>query len=227
MATYSRLQKPDTMPSEAPPHIKEHTVNTLYLGSGSPRRMEILTQLGYRVVKLPADIDETVKAGETPAPYVQRMAEEKNQAALTLFCETNGAMPDFPLITADTCVFSDGIILGKPRSQAEAIEFLNRLSGKQHTVLTAVCIHYRGKTSSRVQTNRVVFKPLSSEEISAYVQSGEPMEKAGAYAVQGIGGIFIQSIEGSFSGIMGLPVYETVSMLQDLGYRPPLSALKP
>lgn len=136
-------------------------------------------------------------------------------------------MPDFPLITADTCVFSDGIILGKPRSQAEAIEFLNRLSGKQHTVLTAVCIHYRGKTSSRVQTNRVVFKPLSSEEISAYVQSGEPMEKAGAYAVQGIGGIFIQSIEGSFSGIMGLPVYETVSMLQDLGYRPPLSALKP
>lgn len=146
MATYSRLQKPDTMPSEAPPHIKEHTVNTLYLGSGSPRRMEILTQLGYRVVKLPAGIDETVKAGETPAPYVQRMAEEKNQAALTLFCETNGAMPDFPLITADTCVFSDGIILGKPRSQAEAIEFLNRLSGKQHTVLTAVCIHYRGKT---------------------------------------------------------------------------------
>lgn len=145
MATYSRLQKPDTMPSEAPPHIKEHTVNTLYLGSGSPRRMEILTQLGYRVVKLPAGIDETVKAGETPAPYVQRMAEEKNQAALTLFCETNGAMPDFPLITADTCVFSDGIILGKPRSQAEAIEFLNRLSGKQHTVLTAVCIHYRGK----------------------------------------------------------------------------------
>lgn len=77
MATYSRLQKPDTMPSEAPPHIKEHTVNTLYLGSGSPRRMEILTQLGYRVVKLPAGIDETVKAGETPAPYVQRMAEEK------------------------------------------------------------------------------------------------------------------------------------------------------
>lgn len=105
MATYSRLQKPDTMPSEAPPHIKEHTVNTLYLGSGSPRRMEILTQLGYRVVKLPAGIDETVKAGETPAPYVQRMAEEKNQAALTLFCETNGAMPDFPLITRHLRLF--------------------------------------------------------------------------------------------------------------------------
>lgn len=189
--------------------------------------MEILAQLGYRVVKLPADIDETVRQNEAPARYVQRMAEEKNRTALTLFCETNGTMPDFPLITADTCVVSDGIILGKPRSQAEAIEFLNRLSGKQHTVLTAVCIRYRGKTSSRVQTNRVVFKPLSSEEISAYVQSGEPMDKAGAYAVQGIGGIFIQSIEGSFSGIMGLPVYETVSMLQDLGYRSPLSALKP
>ncbi|HEZ0671274.1 TPA: Maf family nucleotide pyrophosphatase [Neisseria meningitidis] len=202
-------------------------MNTLYLGSNSPRRMEILTQLGYRVVKLPADIDETVRQNEDPARYVQRMAEEKNRTALTLFCETNGTMPDFPLITADTCVVSDGIILGKPHSQAEAIEFLNRLSGKQHTVLTAVCIHYRGNAENRVQTNRVVFKPLSSEEISAYVQSGEPMDKAGAYAVQGIGGIFIQSIGGSFSGIMGLPVYETVSMLQDLGYRSPLSALKP
>ncbi|HEZ0724800.1 TPA: septum formation inhibitor Maf [Neisseria meningitidis] len=202
-------------------------MNTLYLGSNSPRRMEILTQLGYRVIQLPAGIDESVKAGETPFAYVQRMAEEKNRTALTLFCETNGTMPDFPLITADTCVVSAGIILGKPHSQAEAIEFLNRLSGKQHTVLTAVCIHYRGNAENRVQTNRVVFKPLSSEEISAYVQSGEPMDKAGAYAVQGIGGIFIQSIEGSFSGIMGLPVYETVSMLQDLGYRSPLSALKP
>ncbi|HEZ3102231.1 TPA: Maf family nucleotide pyrophosphatase [Neisseria meningitidis] len=202
-------------------------MNTLYLGSNSPRRMEILTQLGYRVVKLPANIDETVRQNEDPARYVQRMAEEKNRTALTLFCETNGTMPDFPLITADTCVVSAGIILGKPHSQAEAIEFLNRLSGKQHTVLTAVCIHYRGNAENRVQTNRVVFKPLSSEEISAYVQSGEPMDKAGAYAVQGIGGIFIQSIEGSFSGIMGLPVYETVSMLQDLGYRSPLSALKP
>ncbi|HEZ0938927.1 TPA: Maf family nucleotide pyrophosphatase [Neisseria meningitidis] len=202
-------------------------MNTLYLGSNSPRRMEILTQLGYQVVKLPADINETVRQNEDPARYVQRMAEEKNRTALTLFCETNGTMPDFPLITADTCVVSDGIILGKPHSQAEAIEFLNRLSGKQHTVLTAVCIHYRGNAENRVQTNRVVFKPLSSEEISAYVQSGEPMDKAGAYAVQGIGGIFIQSIEGSFSGIMGLPVYETVSMLQDLGYRSPLSALKP
>ncbi|HHS0951235.1 TPA: Maf family nucleotide pyrophosphatase [Neisseria meningitidis] len=196
-------------------------MNTLYLGSNSPRRMEILTQLGYRVVKLPADIDETVRQNEDPARYVQRMAEEKNRTALTLFCETNGTMPDFPLITADTCVVSDGIILGKPHSQAEAIEFLNRLSGKQHTVLTAVCIHYRGNAENRVQTNRVVFKPLSSEEISAYVHSGEPMDKAGAYAVQGIGGIFIQSIGGSFSGIMGLPVYETVSMLQDLGYRTP------
>ncbi|MBW3871848.1 Maf family nucleotide pyrophosphatase [Neisseria meningitidis] len=196
-------------------------MNTLYLGSNSPRRMEILTQLGYRVVKLPADINETVRQNEDPARYVQRMAEEKNRTALTLFCETNGTMPDFPLITADTCVVSDGIILGKPHSQAEAIEFLNRLSGKQHTVLTAVCIHYRGNAENRVQTNRVVFKPLSSEEISAYVQSGEPMDKAGAYAVQGIGSIFIQSIEGSFSGIMGLPVYETVSMLQDLGYRTP------
>ncbi|MDO0890437.1 Maf family nucleotide pyrophosphatase [Neisseria meningitidis] len=202
-------------------------MNTLYLGSNSPRRMEILTQLGYQVVKLPANIDETVRQNEDPARYVQRMAEEKNRTALTLFCETNGTMPDFPLITADTCVVSDGIILGKPRSQAEAIEFLNRLSGKQHTVLTAVCIRYRGNAENRVQTNRVVFKPLSSEEISAYVQSSEPMDKAGAYAVQGIGGIFIQSIEGSFSGIMGLPVYETVSMLQDLGYRSPLSALKP
>ena len=189
--------------------------------------MQILTQLGYHVIKLPADIDETVKAGETPACYVQRMAAEKNQTALALFLETNGAMPDFPLITADTCVVSDGIILGKPRSQAEAIKFLKLLSDTKHTVLTSVHIHYRGNAKNFLQTNHVAFKLLSSEEISAYVQSGEPMDKAGAYAVQGIGGIFIQSIEGSFSGIMGLPVYETVSMLQDLGYRSPLSALKP
>ena len=202
-------------------------MNTLYLGSNSPRRMQILTQLGYHVIKLPADIDEAVKADETPACYVQRMAAEKNQTALTLFLETNGAMPDFPLITADTCVVSDGIILGKPRSQAEAVKFLKLLSGTRHTVLTSVHIHYRGNAKNCLQTNHVAFKPLSSEEISAYVQSGEPMDKAGAYAVQGIGGIFIQSIEGSFSGIMGLPVYETVSMLQDLGYHSPLSALKP
>ena len=202
-------------------------MNTLYLGSNSPRRMKILTQLGYHVIKLPADIDEAVKADETPAYYVQRMAAEKNQTALTMFLETNGAMPDFPLITADTCVVSDGIILGKPRSQAEAVKFLKLLSDTRHTVLTSVHIHYRGNEKSCLQTNHVAFKPLSSEEISAYVQSGEPMDKAGAYAVQGIGGIFIQSIEGSFSGIMGLPVYETVSMLQDLGYRSPLSALKP
>ncbi len=87
-------------------------MNTLYLGSNSPRRMEILTQLGYRVIQLPAGIDESVKAGETPFAYVQRMAEEKNRTALTLFCETNGTMPDFPLITADTCVVSDGLGFG-------------------------------------------------------------------------------------------------------------------
>lgn len=153
MATYSRLQKPDTMPSEAPPHIKEHTVNTLYLGSGSPCRMEILTQLGYRVVKLPAGIDETVKAGETPAPYVQRMAEEKNQAALTLFCETNGAMPDFPLITADTCVFSDGIIIGQTSLPSRSNRIFKPIV-RQTTYRPDYCLHSLSRQNVKPRPNQ-------------------------------------------------------------------------
>lgn len=183
--------------------------------------MEILSSLGYTVRRIACDIDETPLPNEAAENYVLRMAEEKNRQALAIFHKHPQNQPDAPVLTADTVVVSNGKILGKPQSEQHAQTMLTMLSGQTHQVMTAVCIHFRGNTQSTVQTNHVTFRRLSSDEIAAYVRSQEPMDKAGAYGIQGIGGIFVETMTGSFTGVMGLPVAETVALLKKLAYPVP------
>ncbi|TNH05323.1 septum formation inhibitor Maf [Testudinibacter sp. TR-2022] len=183
--------------------------NTLYLASGSPRRWQLLQELGLNLIKVSAEIDETPFADEPAQRYVLRMAQQKNQWALQVL----GKTPEFPLLTADTTVALQQQIIGKPESEQDAAAILKRLSGSTHQVLTAVCVHWQGQTHSVLQTNEVTFSRLSDEQIWAYIATGEPMDKAGAFAIQGFGSLFVRHISGSFSGIMGLPIYETGELL--------------
>ncbi|UOP04446.1 Maf family protein [Conchiformibius kuhniae] len=194
----------------------------LYLASASPRRRDILQQLGYRVRTVPADIDETPKPNESAYHYVGRMALEKNRAARQLHGSTLD--PAVPLLSADTTVALDSRILGKPADTEEAFAMLAQLSGTSHQVMTAVCISRNGREYSVLQSSEVRFKTLSEQEIHAYIASGEPMDKAGAYAIQGIGGTFVCHLSGSFTGVMGLPVFETAALLRECGCAvPPLA----
>ena len=196
-------------------------MNAIYLASGSPRRREILENLGFTVHRLPADIDETPKEGEAAVEYVRRMACEKNQAAVVQWFAAHDQEPEFAVLTADTTVADGAAILGKPESEADAVDMLERLSGRTHQVLTAVCVYWQGVRYDVVQTSEVRFKTLTAEEIAAYVASGEPMDKAGAYGIQGLGGVFVEHLQGSFTGVMGLPVYETAQLLKSLGLEAP------
>lgn len=190
--------------------------NTIYLASASPRRREILASLGFQPVLLPAEIDETALPGEAVADYVSRMARQKNAAARQLATQRGLALAQ-PLLSADTVVALDNAILGKPRDAAHARELLESLSGREHQVWTAVCVSLGGQTLEAAQRSDVRFKELSAQEIAAYIASGEPLDKAGAYGIQGIGGVFVAHLSGSFSGVMGLPVFETVQLLRQLG----------
>lgn len=186
----------------------------IYLASNSPRRLEILTALGFEAVRVRSEIDEMPYDGETAVDYVRRMAVEKNTAARALCAEG-------VLLTADTAVAVDSCILGKPVSDDDAAAMLRRLSGRTHQVLTAVAVSRQGRTAAAVQVSDVSFRPLSEAEIAAYVRSGEPSDKAGAYGIQGLGGIFVRHLSGSFTGVMGLPVAETAALLADLGVAVP------
>ena len=190
--------------------------NTIYLASASPRRREILASLGFQPVLLPAEIDETALPGEAVVDYVSRMARQKNAAARQLATQRGLALAQ-PLLSADTVVALDNAILGKPRDAAHARELLESLSGREHQVWTAVCVSLGGQTLEAAQRSDVRFKELSVQEIAAYIASGEPLDKAGAYGIQGIGGVFVAHLSGSFSGVMGLPVFETVQLLHQLG----------
>ena len=190
--------------------------NTIYLASASPRRREILVSLGFQPVLLTAEIDETVLPGEAVEDYVSRMARQKNAAARQLATQRGLALAQ-PLLSADTVVALDNAILGKPRDAAHARELLESLSGREHQVWTAVCVSLGGQTLEAAQRSDVRFKELSTQEIAAYIASGEPLDKAGAYGIQGIGGVFVAHLSGSFSGVMGLPVFETVQLLRQLG----------
>ena len=196
-------------------------MNAIYLASGSPRRREILENLGFTVHRLSADIDETPKEGEAAVEYVRRMACEKNQAAVAQWFAAYDQEPEFAVLTADTTVADGEAILGKPESEADAVDMLERLSGRTHQVLTAVCVYWQGVRYDVVQTSEVRFKTFTAEEIAAYVASGEPMDKAGAYGIQGLGGVFVEHLQGSFTGVMGLPVYETAQLLKSLGLEAP------
>ena len=190
--------------------------NTIYLASASPRRREILVSLGFQPVLLAAETDETARPGEAVADYVARMARQKNAAARQLSAQRGLALAQ-PLLSADTVVALDNAILGKPRDAAHARELLESLSGREHQVWTAVCVSLGGQTLEAAQRSDVRFKELSAQEIAAYIASGEPLDKAGAYGIQGIGGVFVAHLSGSFSGVMGLPVFETVRLLRQLG----------
>ena len=189
---------------------------TIYLASASPRRREILVSLGFQPVLLTAETDETARPGEAVADYVARMARQKNAAARQLAAQRGLALAQ-PLLSADTVVALDNAILGKPRDAAHARELLESLSGREHQVWTAVCVSLGGQTLEAAQRSDVRFKELSAQEIAAYIASGEPLDKAGAYGIQGIGGVFVAHLSGSFSGVMGLPVFETVQLLRQLG----------
>ena len=190
--------------------------NTIYLASASPRRREILVSLGFQPVLLTAETDETARPGEAVADYVVRMARQKNAAARQLAAQRGLALAQ-PLLSADTVVALDNAILGKPRDAAHARELLESLSGREHQVWTAVCVSLGGQMLEAAQRSDVRFKELSAQEIAAYIASGEPLDKAGAYGIQGIGGVFVAHLSGSFSGVMGLPVFETVQLLRQLG----------
>ena len=196
-------------------------MNTLYLASGSPRRREILETLGYRIIRLPAEIDETPYSGERADAYVQRMAVEKNTAALTQWRTQHPTEPQYPVLTADTTVSLGNTILGKPESPEHAAQMLEQLSGSTHQVLTAAAVYWQGETRSILQRSDVRFKTLSQTEIAAYIRSREPLDKAGAYGIQGIGGAFVEHLQGSFTGVMGLPAHETIQLLASFGLNVP------
>lgn len=196
----------------------------LYLASQSPRRRQLLGQIGVSFTVLaPVDDAEALeaqRAGEAPARYVQRVTLAKLQAAQQALQER--ALPPAPVLCADTCVALGRRIYGKPRDDADAARMLAELAGREHTVLTAVALGVLGKAQplQALSRSRVRFAPLSAGEIAAYVASGEPQGKAGAYAVQGQAAAFIERISGSYSGIMGLPLFETAQMLRAAGLCP-------
>ncbi len=186
----------------------------LYLASASPRRSELLRQLGVEIRVTPAEVDEAIRPGEAADAYVTRLALEKSRAALRTL-----EAADAPVLAADTAVVVDDLILGKPRDAADATRMLNLLSGRGHEVLTSVAVCDSARESVVVNRTDVRFRSLEPDEIAAYWQSGEPAGKAGAYAIQGMGAIFIEEIRGSYSGVMGLPLFETARLLRDFGYR--------
>lgn len=183
----------------------------LVLASSSPRRSELLQQMRVTFKVLPVDIDESRLQEESPRTYVERLALEKARAGWERSDKTR------PVLGSDTVVVIQDDILGKPTDRAQAIEMLNRLSGNTHQVVTAVALVDAEKSGIRLSESLVSFIPLTEQEIERYWQTGEPVDKAGAYAIQGLAAAFIRRIEGSFSGVMGLPIYETMELLKSYG----------
>lgn len=192
-----------------------------YLASRSSRRRELLAQACYSYAELPAgaaDVDETPRAGELAADYVVRLAREKAAAGRRTL--TGGAFAVLPVLTADTTVVLDGAIFGKPDDAQHACDMLYQLAGRTHQVLTAVALADGAGVNTRLSVSTVEFRAIAPAEIKSYVASSEPLDKAGAYAVQGRAAIFIKAISGSYSGIMGLPLFETAELLDTLGITP-------
>ncbi|MCK6389905.1 MAG: Maf family nucleotide pyrophosphatase [Azonexus sp.] len=197
----------------------------IYLASRSPRRRELLHQIGvnfetllFRVgPRADPETDETPLAGETPLVYVERVARAKASHGGRLLALRH--LPAAPVLSADTTLALDGDIIGKPDDAAHAAQILRRLSGREHQVLTGVAISDGVGQRYVCSVSTVRFRSLSDTEIDAYVRSGEPMDKAGAYGIQGKAGAFVAHIAGSYTGIMGLPLFETAEMLKDYGWR--------
>ncbi len=184
----------------------------IYLASQSPRRQQLLKQIGVDFEIIDLEIDERWHDHELPNHYVQRMALEKVQAARKIVTDKNAI-----LLAADTSVVIDNQVLGKALSKNDAVMMLQKLSGRKHIVYTAVAISTETTEKVLLNTNHVSFKVLSEQEITNYARSGEPVDKAGGYAIQGKAAIFVERLEGSFSGVMGLPLSETAMLLSEAG----------
>lgn len=181
----------------------------LYLASGSPRRQELLTQLGVRFERLLPGIEEQRQPQESAQHYVVRLAREKAQAGVVL------AAKDLPVLGSDTIVVLNGEVLEKPRDAEHAATMLRQLSGQTHQVMTAVALADRLQTIDCLVTTEVTFRVLSEDDIVGYIASGEPMDKAGAYGIQGLGGCFVRKIKGSYHAVVGLPLVETYELLSN------------
>jgi septum formation protein len=182
----------------------------IILASASPRRKELLDQIKVIYKVYPVDLDETPLLNETPLNYVQRLAAEKSAA-----CKAQ-LNTEIPVLAADTAVILGRVIMGKPKDQADCLAMLMQLSGKTHQVYSAISLRGREHTQA-VSITEVTFRCLTEREILDYWHSGEPVDKAGSYAIQGIGGVFVESIKGSFSGVVGLPLFETAELLSKQG----------
>ena len=184
----------------------------LYLASASPRRRELLTQIGAPFKLLSVNIDETPRSGESPESYVQRLAREKALAGRALLGADAVAV-----LGADTTVVIDDQILGKPADRDEGLQMLEALSGREHRVMTAVALASRDACEVRLVTSIVRFRTIAASEAEAYWASGEPCDKAGGYAIQGWGAVFVAELRGSYSGVVGLPLCETAQLLDAAG----------
>ncbi|MDX2349612.1 MAG: Maf family protein [Porticoccus sp.] len=186
-----------------------HLDPAFILASASPRRRELLQQIGCHFLVSPAEIDETVLVGESPEDYVNRMALQKALAGWHA-----NQHKQLPVLGADTTVVLGNDIFGKPSDQADAISMLSQLSGKTHRVLSSVAMIQGDKQQVVLSETRVTFRLLGSDEYLRYWQTGEPSDKAGAYAIQGLGAVFVTAINGSYSGVVGLPLAETCMLLE-------------
>ncbi|MCQ4443024.1 Maf-like protein [Enterobacter cloacae] len=184
-------------------------MTSLYLASGSPRRQELLTQLGVSFERIVTGIEEKRAEGESAQQYVSRLAREKAQAGVA-------SVPrDLPVLGADTIVILNGEVLEKPRDVDHAARMLRKMSGQTHQVMTAVALADSQNVLDCLVVTDVTFRVLTDDEIAAYIASGEPMDKAGAYGIQGLGGCFVRKINGSYHAVVGLPLVETYELLSN------------
>lgn len=197
----------------------------LYLASRSPRRRELLTQMGVAFdtiifrsgLRSDPQVDERPHAGEAAPDYVERVARAKAEHGINLLLERR--LPLRPVLSADTTLELEGEIIGKPVDEADATAILRHLSGRTHKVLTGVAVSHEGRTEYVLSSSEVRFRKIDDEEIRHYVMTGEPMDKAGAYGIQGRAGLFVEYMAGSYTGVMGLPVCETGELLKRFGWR--------
>ena len=189
------------------------SLDFIYLASGSPRRRELLQQIGVPFRVVGTSVDEAVRPGEVPAAYVERLAADKADAGWAASRDE----ADVPVLAADTAVVLGGKVLGKPADRRDAEDMLRQLSGRTHEVLTAIALLTVNGLESRISRSEVTFRSLAAEEIRDYWETGEPADKAGAYAIQGRAAIFIADLRGSYSGVMGLPLFETAELLSKAG----------
>lgn len=184
----------------------------LILASASPRRKQLLRQLGITFKIMPQNIVERPELGEAPEKFVERMADEKAMSALGNLMGNN-----IVVLASDTIIVCDGRVLGKPKNKSEGIKMLRSLSDKSHRVLSAVTLASSTRQKSVLSDTTVIFRDISEIEAEYYWESGEPAGKAGGYAIQGVGSVFVQSIKGSYSGVMGLPLFETAQLFREFG----------